>query len=80
MQQSINSSTYSFEEAADNDPVVYSLALYAVEMEEIRISPIISKKGFVNILEERKGGWFRKYLVRIVFERFTALVSIEVVQ
>ena len=47
----------------EEDDILYPLALYVCELEEIRLSPIVSKKGFVNIMEERKGGWTRRYLV-----------------
>jgi hypothetical protein len=49
----------------EDDDVLYPLALYVCELEEIRLSPVVSKKGFVNIMEEKKGGWTRRYLVRL---------------
>lgn len=36
---------------------------YVAEIEEIRISPIISKKGYLNCLEDRTGCWIKRWLV-----------------
>ncbi|KAK2187726.1 hypothetical protein NP493_156g05028 [Ridgeia piscesae] len=32
-------------------------ALYAPIVEEIRVSPVVSRKGYLNILEEKTSGW-----------------------
>ena len=37
--------------------------LYVPEVEEIRISPVVSKKGTLHILEEKKKGWSKRWVV-----------------
>jgi hypothetical protein len=38
---------------------------YIAEIDEVRINPIITKKGFLNFLEEKSIGWIKKYVVFI---------------
>ncbi|KAG1667381.1 Kinesin-like protein unc-104 [Nymphon striatum] len=47
-------------------PVSNSLnppCLYIAEVEEIRVSPVVSRKGYLNFLEEKTNGWMKKYVV-----------------
>ncbi|CAG0884867.1 unnamed protein product [Cyprideis torosa] len=37
-------------------------ALYVPEVEEIRMARTISRRGYLNFLEERRKGWQRKYI------------------
>lgn len=39
------------------------LVLYAPELEEIRVSPIIARKGYLNILEHGCSGWKKRWVV-----------------
>nr|CAD7397873.1 unnamed protein product [Timema cristinae] len=39
------------------------LVLYIPEMEEIRISPVVARKGLLNILEHKTNGWKKRYVV-----------------
>lgn len=39
------------------------VVLYVPEMEEIRISPVISRKGYLNVLEQKANGWKKRWLV-----------------
>lgn len=41
------------------------LVLYVPEVEEIRISPVISRKGYLNILEHKTNGWKKRWVVII---------------
>lgn len=41
------------------------LVLYVPEVEEIRISPVISRKGYLNILEHKTNGWKKRWVVNI---------------
>lgn len=41
------------------------LVLYIPEMEEIRISPIVARKGFLNVLEQKLNGWKKRWVVSI---------------
>jgi hypothetical protein len=40
------------------------LVLYVPESEEIRVSPVVSRKGYLNILEEKTNGWKKRWVVR----------------
>ncbi|XP_046405609.1 kinesin-like protein unc-104 isoform X2 [Ischnura elegans] len=39
------------------------LVLFVPEMEEIRVSPVVSRKGYLNILEENTNGWKKRWVV-----------------
>lgn len=41
------------------------LVLYVPEVEEIRISPVISRKGYLNILEHKTNGWKKRWVVNV---------------
>ena len=36
---------------------------YIAEIEEVRVNPIVSKKGYLNFLEEKSIGWSKKFVV-----------------
>ncbi|ELU07126.1 hypothetical protein CAPTEDRAFT_150014 [Capitella teleta] len=36
---------------------------YVVETEEIRVSPVVSRKGYLNFLEEKTSGWIKRWVV-----------------
>nr|XP_006820456.1 PREDICTED: kinesin-like protein KIF1A-like [Saccoglossus kowalevskii] len=38
-------------------------AMFVPEVEEVRVSPIVSRKGYLNFLEEKVSGWNRRYVV-----------------
>ncbi|XP_033095847.1 kinesin-like protein KIF1A isoform X3 [Anneissia japonica] len=38
-------------------------SLYIPEVEEVRISPIISRRGYLNFLEEKTKGWVTRYVI-----------------
>lgn len=42
------------------------LVLYVPEVEEIRISPVISRKGYLNILEHKINGWKKRWVVNVL--------------
>lgn len=37
---------------------------YVAEIFEIRLNPVVSKRGFLNFLEEKSIGWTKRYVVR----------------
>ncbi|CAG0883725.1 unnamed protein product [Darwinula stevensoni] len=37
--------------------------LYVPEVEEIRLSPVICRRGYLHLLEEKRGGWMRRWVV-----------------
>ncbi|KAI5748989.1 hypothetical protein M8J76_003834 [Diaphorina citri] len=39
-----------------------SVILYVPEIEEIRISPVVSRKGYLNILEQKTNGWKKRWV------------------
>jgi kinesin family protein 1 len=45
-------------------------AKYIAEIEEVRINPIVSKKGFLNFLEEKSIGWSKRFVVSDIFLLF----------
>ncbi|XP_076671886.1 kinesin family member unc-104 isoform X5 [Andrena cerasifolii] len=38
------------------------LVLYVPEVEEIRISPVIARKGYLNVLEHKTNGWKKRWV------------------
>lgn len=36
---------------------------YVAEIFEIRLNPVVSKRGFLNFLEEKSIGWTKRYVV-----------------
>ncbi|XP_066994575.1 kinesin-like protein unc-104 [Anabrus simplex] len=38
------------------------VVLYVPEMEEIRISPVVARKGYLNILEHKTNGWKKRWV------------------
>nr|XP_022900309.1 kinesin-like protein unc-104 isoform X2 [Onthophagus taurus] len=38
------------------------LVLYVPDMEEIRISPVVARKGYLNILEHKTHGWKKRWV------------------
>lgn len=49
-----------------SSPLKESLVLYVPEVEEIRISPVIARKGYLNVLEHKTNGWKKRWVVSIV--------------
>ncbi|XP_034947689.1 kinesin-like protein unc-104 isoform X4 [Chelonus insularis] len=43
-------------------PVKENLVLYVPEVEEIRISPVIARKGYLNVLEHKTNGWKKRWV------------------
>lgn len=39
------------------------LVLYVPDMEEIRISPVIARKGYLNVLDHKTHGWKKRWVV-----------------
>lgn len=53
-------------------------AEFVPEVEEIRISPVVSRKGYLNFLEEKSNGWVKRWVVRpvIVAQPFQLIFSV----
>lgn len=47
-----------------SSPSREQLVLYVPEMEEIRITPVVARKGYLNILEQKTNGWKKRWVVR----------------
>jgi kinesin family protein 1 len=47
------------------------LVLYIPEVEEIRISPVIARKGWLNILEQKTNGWKKRWVVSFSLKLYT---------
>lgn len=61
-------------------PLKESLVLYVPEVEEIRISPVIARKGYLNVLEHKTNGWKKRWVVsvdsfRLCFERIFSIAA-----
>lgn len=39
--------------------------LFAPDVEEVRVSPVVARKGYLNFLDEKSNGWIRKYVVGV---------------
>ncbi|KAM9761883.1 kinesin-like protein KIF1A isoform 28-T30 [Menidia menidia] len=46
--------------ASDTKPRIYK---YVPDIQEIRVSPIVSKKGYIHFLEPHTNGWVKRYVV-----------------
>ncbi|XP_031637540.1 kinesin-like protein unc-104 isoform X2 [Contarinia nasturtii] len=43
-------------------PLLQPLRLYVPELEEIRISPVVARKGYLNVLEHGGSGWKKRWV------------------
>lgn len=50
---------------------------YIPEIEEIRINPIVSRKGYLNFLEEKSLGWEKKFVASFIFFFSSILIGKE---
>lgn len=64
----LNHDVMTFSQISTSEP---QLVLYVPEVEEIRISPVISRKGYLNILEHKTNGWKKRWVVNILSKCFT---------
>ncbi|CAF4521918.1 unnamed protein product, partial [Rotaria magnacalcarata] len=39
---------------------------YIPSIEEVRISPVVSRRGYLNFLEETGTGWIKRFVVCII--------------
>ncbi|XP_052270651.1 kinesin-like protein unc-104 isoform X2 [Dreissena polymorpha] len=37
--------------------------IFAPDIEEVRVSPVVARKGYLNFLDEKSNGWVRKFVV-----------------
>ena len=37
--------------------------IFAPDAEEVRVSPVVARKGWLNFLDEKSNGWLRKWVV-----------------
>ncbi|XP_076053656.1 kinesin family member unc-104 isoform X4 [Oratosquilla oratoria] len=52
-------------DSRDSSPLVEhrSMPLFVPEVEEIRISPVVSRKGYLNVLDDRTNTWIKRWVV-----------------
>ncbi|KAG0722230.1 Kinesin-like protein unc-104 [Chionoecetes opilio] len=52
-------------DSQNSSPLVESrsMPLYVPEVEEIRISPVVSRKGYLNVLDDRTNTWIKRWVV-----------------
>ena len=41
-------------------------AKYIAEIDELRINPIVSKRGYLAFLEEKSVGWIKRFVVSLI--------------
>lgn len=58
-----NAATVPPQPLGATSPLGESLVLYVPEVEEIRISPVIARKGYLNVLEHKTSGWKKRWVV-----------------
>jgi hypothetical protein len=39
---------------------------YLPTIEEVRISPVVSRRGYLNFLKDKGTGWTKKFVVRTI--------------
>ena len=49
--------------------------LYIPEVEEMRVSPVVSRKGYLNFMEEKTKGWVKRWVVSSVSLKIYACVQ-----
>ncbi|CAH0563531.1 unnamed protein product [Brassicogethes aeneus] len=49
-------------QASSPGPRDPELVLYVPDMEEIRISPVVARKGYLNVLEHKTHGWKKRWV------------------
>ncbi|XP_066904083.1 kinesin-like protein unc-104 isoform X2 [Halyomorpha halys] len=54
--------SYTLGRNETSSPSEQSLILYVPEVEEIRISPVIARKGYLNVLEQKTNGWKKRWV------------------
>ncbi len=60
----MNSSTLSKSRSMESLMNAPSTALkYNSSVEEVHVSPVVSRRGYLNFLEENGTGWVKKYVV-----------------
>lgn len=47
------------------------MPLFVPEVEEIRISPVVSRKGYLNVLDDRTNNWIKRWVVSGLVSRFS---------
>uniref|UniRef100_T1IJB9 OTU domain-containing protein 3 n=1 Tax=Strigamia maritima TaxID=126957 RepID=T1IJB9_STRMM len=60
-QLMVPSATTSSPESPQSQP--RPLYLYVAEVEEIRVSPVVSRKGYLHFLAEKSSGWIKRWVV-----------------
>jgi kinesin family protein 1 len=72
-EQMNHSSSMAPPPLGSTSPLKESLVLYVPEVEEIRISPVIARKGYLNVLEHKTNVWKKRWVVS-VFILFAILI------
>ena len=55
--------------SANSSPLVESRPMpqYVPEVEEIRISPVVSRKGYLMVLDDRTNTWIKRWVVSMQY-------------
>lgn len=53
------------------------MRLYVPELEEIRVSPAVARKGYLNVLEHGGSGWKKRWVVSFInFDLFVQIIDV----
>jgi kinesin family protein 1 len=44
-------------------PINLDAPLFVPDVEEVRVSPVVSRRGYLNFLEENTNGWMKRWVV-----------------
>lgn len=77
-QHLVGSGTMAPAPLGATSPMKENIVLYVPEVEEIRISPVIARKGYLNVLEHKTNGWKKRWVVsfkpKINFQAIAVLI------
>lgn len=51
-------------------PINLDAPLFVPDVEEVRVSPVVSRRGYLNFLEENTNGWMKRWVVSMVIVIF----------
>ena len=47
-------------------PINLDAPLFVPDVEEVRVSPVVSRRGYLNFLEENTNGWVKRWVVSML--------------
>ncbi len=62
LSHSVNCKNHLQSKQRGEEPAKTGRARFIAEIDEIRINPIVSKKGYLNILDDKIAGWSKRFV------------------